>query len=236
MPHLRSDHGRAGRRLLIALVVLVALLVAADRGGDWLAERAAADTIQSAQNLPQRPSVDITGFPFLTQLAAGDFSKIIITDQDVPVGGSGVQLHVSSVRVVLHDVSVARNFSSAHARAAQATATVDYADLSALLGAQVHYDSSGRITATKTISFAGQSLHGSISAKPRITNGVLSFADAQINNLGSLGRAVADLLTKVFDVQLPFNGLPFHVRVRSLHADASGLHLALTGADLTYSR
>ncbi|HET6876183.1 MAG TPA: DUF2993 domain-containing protein [Jatrophihabitans sp.] len=236
MPHLRSDDGRAGRRLLIVLGILVVLLVAADRGGDWIAERAAADTIQSAQNLPQRPSVDITGFPFLTQLAAGKFSQIIITDHEVPVGGNSITVRVSSVRVVLDDVSVSRDFSSAHARTAKATATIDYADLGALLGAKVRYHKGGRITATKTITFAGQTLHGSITARPRISHGVLSFADAQIPNLGNLGQAVAGLLTKVFDVRLPVNGLPFNARVRSLYADADGLHLALTGADLTYSR
>jgi hypothetical protein len=231
------DAGSAGRRLLIVLGILIVLLVAADRGGNWIAERAAADTIQSAQHLPKRPSVDITGFPFLTQLASGNFNKIIITDQDVPVGKGAVRLRVSNVQVALNNVHVARNFSSVHARTAHATATVSYADLGAALGGvNVTYLSHGRIQATKAITFAGHTFHASITATPQVSDGLLSFGKTEINNAGVLGQTVSSLLSQVFDVRLPLTGIPFHVHVRSLSADSSGLHIALTGEDLTYSR
>jgi hypothetical protein len=232
-----SDRGGAGRKLLIALLVIVVILIALDRVGDAVAERYAADTIQSSQGLPKRPSVNITGFPFLTQLAAGDFGKIVLADDDVPIGSGSVDLRLSNITVTLHEVRVARNLSSVHAEVADAVATMNYADLGRALGnVHIHYAGRGRIVAADSIDVLGQHISGSISATPRLTNGALTFGAARVNNLGSIAAAAAATLQKIFDIQLPLNGVPFGVRVQSLHADKSGLHLGLVGRNLSYSR
>ena len=69
------------RRLMIGVIVLVGLLVAADRAGNVIAERTVATTVQRSQHLAHKPDVDIAGFPFLTQLAAGKFGKVTLREQ-----------------------------------------------------------------------------------------------------------------------------------------------------------
>jgi hypothetical protein len=236
VPPTTWDRGRAGRRLLIVLVVIVALLVALDRIGDVVAERFAADTIQSNQHLPKRPDVNITGFPFLTQLATGNFAEVIVTDDNVPIGGNP-NLELSTIQVTLHHVHVARDLSSVHAATADAVATMSFAQLGrALGGVHITYDGGGRITASKSIDVLGHRFSGAISARPQISNDTLSFGQTQISNLNQLISEAVTLLQRVFAVHLPLSGIPFDVRVRSLHVDRAGLHLALVGRNLSYSR
>lgn len=232
-----NQRGSIGRKLLIVVLVVIGLLVALDRIGNAVAERLAADTIQSNQHLPKRPDVNITGFPFLTQLAAGNFDKIVITDDDVPIGGGSTDLQLSSIQVTLHHVRVARDLSSVHARTADAVATMSYDDLGhALGGVRVRYEGQGRITASKTLDILGHRFSGAISARPQISNGTLSFGETRISGVNQLLAEAVALLQKVFAVHLPLSGIPFNVRVRSLHADPAGLHLELVGRNLSYTR
>jgi hypothetical protein len=232
------DRGGAGRKLLIALLVIVVVLVAADRISNVVAQRYAADTIQSSQHLPKRPSVDITGFPFLTQLAAGRFDEVVLSDDHVPVGSGAPNVRLSSVRVTLHTVRVARDLSWVRADVADAVATMTYADLGRALGhgVQVRYARHGRIVASTAVQVLGQSFHGSISAAPTLTGDVLTFGATRVNGVGTVAAAVATALQNLLAVRLPLGGIPFDIRVQSLHADRSGLHLALVGRNLSYSR
>ncbi|MBO0819710.1 MAG: DUF2993 domain-containing protein [Nocardiopsaceae bacterium] len=108
--------GRRRRRPVIAvvpvLVVLLGLLVIADRVGNAIAENDLATQAQRS-GLPVKPSVDITGFPFLTQFAARDFREIRISATDVPAG----PLSISRIEATATGV---RPDSSFHA------ATVDH--------------------------------------------------------------------------------------------------------------
>lgn len=231
------DEGRAARRLLIVVVVIVALLVALDRIGNVVAERLAADTIQSNQHLPKRPDVNITGFPFLSQLATGDFDKVIVTDDKVPIRGGSVHLQLSTIQVTLHQLHIARDLSSVHAKVADAVATMSYAELGrALGGVRIRYAGHDRVTASKSISIGGHTISGSVSARVRFANGTLTFGQAHVAHVNGLIASAVALLQKVFAVHLPLSGIPFEVRVRSLHVDKAGLHLALVGRNLSYSR
>jgi DUF2993 family protein len=224
------------RRLLIAVVVLAALLVGADRLGVYIAERTAGDTIETSQHLTSRPDVDIAGFPFLTQLAAGKFDEITITAADLPVGERLHLLDVSRVRVVLHTVRVSRDFSRVEADSATATATVSYAELGKTLGVHVEYADNGRIKATKTVTVAGQKFTASVTSRPELADGALSFGAAQINDGAQVGGAVASALNHVFDLKIPLQGIPFKIRVTALHAERSGVVVQLLGRNLSYSK
>src|ERR1700722_3956501 len=73
-----------GRRWLIALVVLILVLVGIDFGAKAFAENAIATKIDSS-GLGTKPSVDIQGFPFLTQVASRDLSQIDINASNFTV-------------------------------------------------------------------------------------------------------------------------------------------------------
>lgn len=71
------------KKLAITLVVLLALLVAADFGAAAIAERQVSKELRGQLNLAENPDVRIHGFPFLTQVAAGDYRNVDISADGV---------------------------------------------------------------------------------------------------------------------------------------------------------
>ena len=222
------------RVLLIVVLVLAVLLVVLDRGGKYVAERVAADNLQSSQHLPSRPDVTIHGVPFLTQFASGHYDHVSVDADGLPVADGAVR--ISHLHVDLNQLTVSRNFSTFHANSATATATLGYPELSRRLGIDVSYAGGNRIRASKSFDLpVVGTVSPTISVRPSLVNGALTFGTSTINGAGSQLGIVADALHKLFDVSIPLDGLPFDIKVRSLVADATGVHADLVGSDLTYS-
>ncbi len=223
------------RWIALALAALLILLVVADRVGVYVAERAAGDTLESSQHLDSRPEVDIAGFPFLTQLAAGNFDKVTVTAERVPVGPQLHLLVISHLQVVLHNLSVSRDFHSVHAETASATAIATFGELGKTLGVDLGYAGNGRIRATKTVTVGGVSAEATVTARPTLANGVLSFSATSVDHADTLGSAVAASLEEIFQLAIPLRDIPFDVHVQALEVGQSGVTLELTGRDLGYS-
>jgi LmeA-like phospholipid-binding len=232
-------------RLVIALVVLVGVLVAADRIALVIAERATGKTVQIAQDLDRAPSVSVAGFPFLTQLVTGHFGKVTLSATDLTVGQEGRTVRISTVRAVLRGVDVARDLSSVRADTATATAAVSYPDLSTTLGVPVSFggstpDGVGRVTARKAVSIAGQELSGSVTAEVKIEGESLRFVSpvVTIDGAGSTAvpQPVVDAFSSLFGDPLALSNLPFGLTVRSVTADREGVHITLAGSDVTFDR
>jgi hypothetical protein len=227
--------GRAMRWIAIALATFLILLVVADRVGVYVAEQAAGDMLESSQHLDSRPDVDIAGFPFLTQLVAGNFDKITVTADDVPVGRRLHLLVISRLQVVLHELSVSRDFDSVHADTASATAIATFGELGKTLGVDLSYAGSGRIKATKTVTVAGASAEATVTTRPMLADGTLSFSGTSVDNAGPLSRAAVASLEQIFQLVIPLQNMPFNVHVQALEVGEDGVTLELTGRDLVYS-
>jgi hypothetical protein len=232
-------------RVVTALVILAALLVAVDRIALVVAERAAGKTIQVSQHLGRTPSVSVAGFPFLTQLVAGHFGKVTLSASDLTVGQAGRTVRISTMKAVLHGVDVARDLSSVHAGTASATAEISYPDLSATLGVPVSYggpspDGVGRVTARTSVSVAGQQVSGSVSAEVKIEGGALRFVSpvVSVDGAGSavVPQSVVDAFSSLFGDPVALTRLPFGLTVRSVTADGQGVHITLAGTNVTFDR
>jgi LmeA-like phospholipid-binding len=227
---------RRARWIGIALAVVLALLLGVDRVGNYLAEKAAAQTLKSSEHLSSQPSVTIGGFPFLTQLAAGNYDRITVTADDVPVNRAARVLVISRLKVVLHNLSVSRSFHSFRAARASAGALVSYEELGRTLGVHLAYAGSGRVRATKTVTVAGHSVSAAATTRPELLHGALSFGHTSVAEVGTLGSAASATLSRIFAVSIPLQDVPFHVQVQALDVTPTGVHIALTGRDLVYSR
>ncbi len=73
------------RRIFSVVAVLAVLVLAADRGAAWAAERVLSKQIEQRAELTSAPGVDIEGFPFLTQVLQGRYTRV-----QVDVGDSFV--------------------------------------------------------------------------------------------------------------------------------------------------
>ena len=88
---------------IVVVIVLVGLLVGADYGLAAAAEYQVSKRMRAELNLADDPSVDIHGFPFITQAIAGDYSDISINATGVPAQNTLRDLEIDAD---LHDVRV----------------------------------------------------------------------------------------------------------------------------------
>lgn len=81
----RSTRSKIIRRLVIPLVILLALLIAADFGMAAIFEYQVSKKAREQLDLTDDPSVTVHGFPFLTQALSGDYDHLTVDAQGVPV-------------------------------------------------------------------------------------------------------------------------------------------------------
>jgi len=83
-----NTHGRWGVRVFVfSLIGLILLAVLADYGTAAYAEYRVSREIRHELVLNTDPDVRVTGFPFLTQVAEGDFSQVNVHVAGVPMAG-----------------------------------------------------------------------------------------------------------------------------------------------------
>ncbi|MDI5966145.1 LmeA family phospholipid-binding protein [Streptantibioticus silvisoli] len=135
-----------GRRwvkvLTVTVVVLAALFVAADRIAVHLADnfvaKKADDKYDFDNNTTSYTTVDIHGFPFLTQALGRSFDHVTLTAGNLTSSDTaqspGGYLTVAKVQLELHDVQVAPTFDSARSGSVTGTVTIGWADLSQAVG------------------------------------------------------------------------------------------------------
>jgi hypothetical protein len=109
---------------VFSVIVLLIVLVIADRVGNAIAENDFAGQAQQA-GLPVRPSVTITGFPFLTQLVQRDFRQVDFSARNVPAG----PLEIASITATATGVHVNSSFNGAVVDHITGTGLVTFAAL-----------------------------------------------------------------------------------------------------------
>ena len=125
--------GRRVRRWIMTLAVLVVVLVVLDFAARVVAQNVMATKIEQ-QGLSRKPSVTIDGFPFLTQVAAKDFSQVNISATDLTEG----PVTITKVNATAHGVRLRSfAFSSGTISSVSGTALISFASLGNALSQQV---------------------------------------------------------------------------------------------------
>jgi hypothetical protein len=227
---------RRGRRWIIALVILLGLLVAADRIGVVVTENTLASQIKKDQNLSQTPGVSIDGFPFLTQVVSRDFPHVTVDIRGLVASG----VPISDIHADLNGVHVSSGYNSATVDNLTATAILSYSDLSKAVSNQVQnigtvtvsQGSAGQLKAT--YSLLGASVSAQVAATLLPGNTIeLKSAGVDAGGLGSLVQAVTPTS---FDVKIPLGTLPFGIQLKSLVLTSTAADIIATGHNVALSQ
>jgi len=226
----RRRRGRRWTMTIFALIVVLILLVIGDRVALAVAENDMADQFVS-NGLPVKPSVDIEGFPFLTQLAARDFHKVDISASNVPAG----PVTITSAKATLTGMHFNSSFNGATVDHMTVTLFVSF---SALAGAGGLSNVAGL-----TITPAGPNLL-------KITAGIGPLSDTEearvtqtgpqqisiqvVNNGGALGGLLSSFGS--FSFSLP-KGVPASLQITGVTLNSQGLTVtaAANNANLSES-
>lgn len=208
---------RRGTKWIIALVILLGLLVGADRVALVVAQDQLASRIQSSQHLSQKPDVSISGFPFLTQVIARDFPHATVDIHGLKAN----TLTITDLHADLHGVHVSSGFNSATVDTLDATAELSYTDIGKALSSELNV--SGVQVGTVQVTKAGahsvkatyQLLGVDISATVNVT---LSGANTLEFRSASFDTPLSDLGVgpKDFDVKYNLGALPFGIDLTGL--------------------
>lgn len=217
------------RRLVIALLVLAALLVVADRVTVRLAEQAVATQAQRNAGLSSAPTVKLRGFPFLTQALRGQYGRIDLQAEDLDRGG----VRVSRLTATLHDARIplsealGGSVTSIPVAGLDATAIVTYADLahrSSLMGVSIVPEGDA-VRVTGRITVMGQAVRVSALSTVSLRTGRIAVTARSLRVLGQSSPQLVNALAGKLDLLVPVGNLPFDLHLTGLAVTPDGLQL-----------
>jgi hypothetical protein len=227
------------RVLLILIVVLVIALVAGDRVAVVMAQHEIGRKIAADYNLPHQPSVDIGGFPFLTQAADGNYHDI-----DIRVGDwSGQNISVHNLDVTLTDVSapltdVLHNRTSNFVAAtATATAVVPYDTVQGFAPSEVESISNGpdglRVAGTFLVEGISMPATAVVTVAP--TDDGIEVTPVSVQP-GAGGPTISlAMLRRTLTFIVPLQRLPLGAQLTAIQPSPDGLHVTAVAHDMRFS-
>lgn len=244
-PSPRSRWSPAGssfpevRKLLLAVVVLVALLAVTDRVAESFAERAVADRIDA--ELDQRPKVEIHGFSFLLQAVQGHYDEITVSGTRASKDGIGVsdfRAELDGVDIPLGD-ALHGSVDKVPTQVIKGSALVRYADVAAVAGngITVAADGKQRVRVTGTVNVLGQRLEASAVSEVRITGKRLTIRAVSYQVDGaSPPAAVQRAIGSLLDVTVTLPDLPYKLTIEDVAITKTGIRLVASARGVVLTR
>ncbi|MGH2692758.1 MAG: LmeA family phospholipid-binding protein [Actinomycetota bacterium] len=234
---MRREYPRVpgpGRAILITLLVLVVVGVGADFGARAIAESRLASSVQASLDLPQRPDIELEGFPFLLQAARGRLDGVSVELRDVEAGGVPLEsVTLSFEDLVFDGVELVGGTGTVASRGGTAQVVMTEDALSRFLqdqGTPVLVRFRGpTITVSTRINAGSQTTTATAEGPVRIESGRLVFSPDDVEIEGSVGVPAAAL---AFDVALPalVPGLTYETVL--VHDGVATVEASLAGAEL----
>ena len=211
--------------------MLAIVLVIANFVGQAIAENDMANQF-TANGFPVKPSVDIEGFPFLTQVVQKDFKKVVISASDIPAG----PVTISSLNATITGMHLNSSWNGATIDHLTATAFVSLSSLTGGISSELGDaasltavpDGANKLKVTGTV--LGLSASGEVVIK--------QTGPQQITiELPTSGGLVGTLIGSApsFPINLPA-GVPPSLRITGLTLNGQGLTLSAAATNATFSK
>jgi hypothetical protein len=225
------------RKFLIALLVVVAVLVAADRVAAAVAGHEIANRVAAAYNLPAKPSVSVQGFPFLTQVASGDYQAIDVSMASVRADGGQVNnldARFTGVHAPLRDL-LGHGTSGITADAVSATGVVPFSTVRSRVPAGVHVSPDGSdLKLSGTVTYFGASVPVSADATLDVRGSDVVVSPQTVTVAHGIS-VPASLVAGRFGFDIPVTGLPLHLKVNSVSVSPGGVRVGASASNVQFT-
>jgi DUF2993 family protein len=216
------------RRLLIVLVVLAALLVAADRIGVVVAQNRMASEIQQQLDLDAKPDVSIRGIPFLTQAIRGTYKDIRVQLPDVDAGDVqdlSVNARLQGAHVSLSD-ALGGNVDRIPVDQISGTLLIPYDQLaraSGISGLTITREGDS-LRLTGSVQVLGRSIKAEAVGRVEVNDGRIAINAEQAKVAGiPVPTAVLDEAARLLSFRVQPQNLPLNLRITAVHLTDTGL-------------
>jgi hypothetical protein len=226
------------RKLLIGAAVLAVLLVTADRISVAVAENQISDRLTSAYGLPDKPGVSIAGFPFLTQVAAGDYRQIDVSASQVPADGAtlhNLNVRLSGVHATVGQV-LGNGSSMVTAERAAGSAMVGFGTVDRRLpgGFRLHRDGKN-LSVSGRLAYHGAHIPVSATVALGVSDSGIRMTPVRVDVPGIPGLPVSAYSSQL-RIVVPLSTLPLHLRLTSVHVTPDGLRIAASARHVQFAR
>jgi hypothetical protein len=226
------------RKLLIGVAVLAVLLVAADRISVAVAENQISDRLTSAYGLPDKPGVSITGFPFLTQVAAGDYRQIDVSASQVLADGAtlhNLNVRLSGVHATVGQV-LGNGSSMVTAERAAGSAMVGFDTVDRRLpgGFRLHPDGKN-LSVSGRLAYHGAHIPVSATVALWVSDSGIRVTPVRVDVPGIPGLPVSAYSAQL-RIVVPLSTLPLHLHLTSVHVTPAGLRIAASAKHVQFAR
>ena len=217
------------RRLVLVLLILLAVLVAADRITLRLAEQAVATQARQGAGLTSTPTVKVHGFPFLTQALRGRYGRIEVAAQDLDHGGVRVSRLTATLygaRIPLGE-ALAGGVTTIPVAGLDATAIVTFADLahrSRVVGLTI-VPEGDLVRVTGRVTVLRQTVQVSALSSVSLRTGRIAVTARSVRVLGQSTPGLVNALAGALDLLVPIGDLPFDLHLTGLRVTPEGLLL-----------
>jgi hypothetical protein len=216
------------KKLLIALLVLIALLIAADRIGVAVTNSVAASQLQKNLDLDDKPKVHVQGIPFLTQVVNGVYDDVHVQASDLDAGdldGISVDLRLHGIHLGVSD-ALSQNLDEVPIDHVDGTVRVPLASLAAASGVDglTLTGDGDQVELRASVSVAGKTLDVDATGSVRLAGRELTVTVESVQVAGGpLDSAISGAVTKQLSFTVDTGGLPFDARLTSVRVDGGAL-------------
>ncbi|MRH89725.1 DUF2993 domain-containing protein [Nocardia sp. SYP-A9097] len=227
------------RGLLILIVVLMIALVVGDRIAVGMAQNEIGRKIATDYHLPQQPSVDIGGVPFLTQAVDGNYRDIHIrvgdwTEQNLSVHDLDVKL--TDVSASLTDLLNNRT-SNLVAGSATATAVVPYDAVRGFAPEGVESISNGPdgLRVSGTFTAQGIPVPATVVVTVAPTADGIEVTPVSVQAAAGGPAIPLAMLRETLTFTVPLQKLPLGAQLTAIQPGPDGLHVTAVARDVHFS-
>ena len=223
------------RALLVVILLLIGLVLVADRVAVGFAEDRVAEQVAEKGGLAGTPEVDIDGFPFLTQAVGGRYDEVRISltaDQLGQPEGTSADVVLRGVEVPLSSV-LAGSVQEVPVERIDGTATLSYALLSAQLGSGTELEREGDgLRITRTVEVLGQQVRLTATGQVALDGNDLVVDVEEASGAGvDVPGFLLDRATDLLDLRYPVPALPFGLQLTGVRPAADGVDIRVEATD-----
>ncbi len=222
------------RKFLVTLLVLAALLIAADFGARVYAESRTADAVQTELGTTTAPDVSIEGFPFLFHAVRGEYPQVVMTAANIDntlLPGIRAVLTLVTVTLPLRD-ALSGDTSNLAAQATNLQVLIPLSSLAAALQNDLTLSAApdGSLMVSTTLRVAGQPIVVTGTATLTVADDTLTLSVGSLTAAGidltPVVKAAADALAAELSRSFALTGLPF--TVTDANVTVSGADIVVT--------
>lgn len=222
------------RKLIASLIVLAVLLAVVDRVAVAGAQREIARQIESKYDLAAPPSVEITGFPFLTQAISGRYEEIVVGIGPVTREGirlSSIDARLNGVTVSLSDLLQDPAKAEIHAEHVTGTVGISRETLSAHAprGLRIEGDGGDKLKVSGELTMLGNTVPVTADVRLEVVPRGVRLTPTNVKVAGGISVPNVE---KHIGFTVPVQDLPLNIKITEVRSTPQGLVIRGAATDV----